>query len=97
MMDLCPDGSAPFVLKKGENLSGKPLSVQPRQMESAPFPFAPTVPTHQFMPLFHLRVGQSALVFRPLQPMSLLQRPVSAKDFAHAFERREHWSWMRFP
>src|ERR1700757_3330927 len=87
---LCPDGVAPAVLNSGANLSGKPLSVQSWQSESAPLPLLDTVPTHQFTPLFQSRVGQSAWVWRPLQPRLPLQRPVEAREVAQDFLRREH-------
>ena len=80
-----------MVLKSGANLSGKPGSVQPEHRESAPFPLLVTVPTHQLVPLFHWRVGQSAWVWRPLQPRLPLHRPVEASDGAHDLLRREHW------
>jgi hypothetical protein len=87
----CPLGVAAAVLNKGENLSGKPLSVQPLQSESAPLPLLDSVPTHQFVLLFHNRVGQSAWVWRPLQPRLPLHRPVELRDVAHDLFLREHW------
>src|SRR5215472_13637857 len=86
-----PDGVAPLVLNSGANLSGNPFSVHPWQSESAPLPLPVTVPTHQFCPLFHCRVGQSACVWRPLQPRLPLHSPVEASDVAHALLCREHW------
>ena len=69
-------GRAPAELKKGEKRSGKPLSVQPIHRAFAP--------THQLVPPFHLRVGQSLRVFGPLQPLSLRQSPCWPKVVAHA-------------
>ena len=89
-MVLCPLGVAPAVLNSGANLSGKPLSVQPLQSESAPFPLLETVPTHQFTPLFHRRVGQSAWVWRPLQPRLPLHNPVELSEVAQEAFLREH-------
>src|SRR5579859_6415281 len=87
---LWPDGVAPYVLNSGEYLSGNPGSVQPWQSESAPLPLLDTVPTHQLVLLFHWRVGQSACVWRPLQPRVPLQSPVGASDVAHDAFLREH-------
>jgi hypothetical protein len=72
-----------MVLNSGANLSGKPLSVQPWHSESVPLPLLERVPTHQLTPLFHSRVGQSAWVWRPLQPRLPLQSPVEAREVAH--------------
>src|SRR6266567_7196717 len=88
---LWPEAVAPMVLNSGANLSGNPGSVQPLQSESAPLPLLLTVPTHQLVPLFHWRVGQSACVWRPLQPRLPLHNPVEASDVAHDLLRREHW------
>ena len=85
------------MLKRGANLSGKPLSVQPWHSESVPLPLLDTVPTHQFTPLFHCLVGQSAWVLRPLQPRLPLQRPVEAREVAQDWLMREHWLCTVFP
>jgi hypothetical protein len=90
-MVSCPEGVAPLVLNRGANLSGNPLSVQPWQSESAPLPLLETDPTHQFVSLFHNRVGQSAWVWRPLQPRLPLHKPVEASEVAQEAFLREHW------
>ena len=90
-MDLDECGGAPAVLNSGAYLSGNPGSVHPWQSESAPLPLLVTVPTHQLVPLFHCRVGQSACVWRPLQPRLPLHSPVEASDVAQDAFTREHW------
>lgn len=90
-VDLCPPGVAPTVLNSGANLSGNPLSVQPWHSESVPLPLLEIEPTHQFVWLFHNRVGQSACVCRPLHPRLPLHNPLALSDVAHDLLEREHW------
>ena len=73
----CSLGVAPAEVRKGENRSGKPLSVQPLQGAFAP--------THQLVAPFHLRLAQSPRVFGPLQPLSLRQSPSCPKVVAHGW------------
>ena len=61
------------------------------QSESVPLPLPEMVPTHQLVWLFQRRVGQSACVWRPLQPRLPLHRPVEASEVAQDLLRREHW------
>jgi hypothetical protein len=78
-----------MVQNSGANLSGKVLSVQPWQSESAP--------THQFTPLFHMRVGQSALVWGPLHPRLFMQSPVWLREVAQFWFLRGQRLWTVEP